>query len=236
MSFLEVNNLHAYYGEGQILHGLSLSFERGQFIGVLGRNGVGKTTLLKSIMGVLRARKGSIEFRGANITKLKSYEVARLGISYVPQGREIFSEMTVLENLKLGKFYRQRKQHSIRSDSLIYELFPVLKTRLPQRARTLSGGEQQMLAIARALVAEPELLLLDEPNEGLAPILVQEILTCLKRLKQEFELSTMLVEQNVDFVLALVDKVYVMEKGNFVVEGNAGELPHEEFIKRHLVI
>lgn len=234
MKFLEISNLHVYYEEGHILQGVSLSVNPGEMIGIIGRNGVGKTTLLKSIIGLLKIRNGKIIFKGEDITKLSAHEIARKGMSYIPQGREIYGELSVLENLKLGSLYK--KENTKISLNLIFEYFPILKERIKQKGNTLSGGEQQMLAIARALLAEPSLLLMDEPTEGLSPYVVGEIKKYLKIMNEDLGLSIILVEQNVELTFSLVNRVYLMEKGKVVKEGRPSELRDDNLVKKYLTI
>lgn len=236
MTLLRVKDLHVYYGESHILHGINISVNRGEFIGVIGRNGVGKTTFLKSIIGLLKARHGSVIFKDLEITNQPPYEVSKRGISYVPQGREIFPGLTVLENLKLG-FLAKRKRGKNKYDfDLIFDFFPVLKRRLNQKGGTLSGGEQQMLAIGRGLLADPELLLLDEPTEGIQPSIVQEIKDRLKFMNQKLGLSIILVEQNLELTFQLVNRSYLIEKGQIIKEGPPDELKDDDLIKKHLAV
>jgi urea transport system ATP-binding protein len=214
---LAVNAIDVFYGESQMLTRLSLLVGDGQVVCVMGRNGVGKSTLLKTIMGLLVPRRGAILFEGRDITHLTPDARARLGIAYVPQGREIFPSLTVGENLVLGA--RRRRP---RSESLEYvlALFPVLSAMLGKRGGDLSGGQQQQLALARALISDPKLLVLDEPTEGIQPSIVEEIATVLQRIKGEGTRSILLVEQYLEFARAICDRFYVMEKGVVAAEGD----------------
>jgi branched-chain amino acid transport system ATP-binding protein len=215
---LSVQDIHVYYGEKYVLQGVSLEVRRGEIVALLGRNGVGKTTTLRTIMGLTKPRSGKISFKGIDITKLHAFEIARLGIGYVPQGRRLFPELTVLENLKTG-FRGKFKWDSLND---VFELFPALKERINQKAGTLSGGEQQMLAIARALITEPELLLLDEPTTGLMPALVHRLKEVIKELNGQ-GLTVFLVEQKVPLALDICNRVYIMDKGQVVYHGTPEE-------------
>ncbi|MGB3388252.1 MAG: ABC transporter ATP-binding protein [Pseudaminobacter sp.] len=206
---LTIAGLDCFYGEVQVLHGLGLTLERGEVHCLLGRNGAGKTTTLKAIMGLVPARAGSIRLGGTELTALPAHEVPKAGIAYVPQGRRLFAEMTVAENIEIGLMTRKKGQST---RERVLELFPVLRERFRQRAGTLSGGEQQMLAMARALCLEPQVLLLDEPTEGLMPSMIARIRETVAALR-ESGVSTILVEQRVDAVLSLADRVTFIENG-----------------------
>ena len=206
---LTISGLDCFYGEVQVLHGLSLTLKRGEVLCVLGRNGAGKTTLLKTIMGLVPARAGSIRLGERELTTLPPHEVPKAGIAYVPQGRRLFAEMTVAENIEIGLMARG-KGATVRE--AVLDLFPVLRERLRQRSGTLSGGEQQMLAMARALCLEPEVLLLDEPTEGLMPSMIAKIRETVAALRGR-GVSTILVEQRVDAVLPVADRVLFVENG-----------------------
>jgi urea transport system ATP-binding protein len=222
---LAVNALEVSYGESPILTGLDLAVGTGQVVCVMGRNGVGKTTLLKSIMGLILPRQGAIRFAGQDITRLPPYERARRGIGYVPQGREIFPALTVAENLTLGA---RRKQAPRESLEYVLSLFPALAGMLEKRGGDLSGGQQQQLTIARALMADPRLLLLDEPTEGIQPSIVEEIAAVLQRLKREGARAILLVEQYLEFARAICDRYYVMEKGAVALEGDRANFRVDE--------
>jgi urea transport system ATP-binding protein len=214
---LAVKGVDVAYGESRILNHLSIAVDDGQVVCVMGRNGVGKTTLLKTIMGLVPPRDGAVVFGGREITRLTPYERARLGIGYVPQGRDIFPSLSVRENLVLGARRKRVPQESV---DYVLSLFPALARMLGKRGGDLSGGQQQQLAIARALIADPTLLLLDEPTEGIQPSIVQEIAAVLQRIKQEGRRSILLVEQYLEFARSICDHFYVMEKGAVALEGN----------------
>lgn len=221
---LEVENLKAYYGESIILQNVSLQVPDGKIVCLLGRNGVGKTTFIKSLMGLVKTPSGSIKLAGREIIGTPTYVRARQGIGYVPQGREIFPQMTVQENLELGLEAAGGKKEI---PDEVYELFPVLKTMLQRKGGDLSGGQQQQLAIARALVVVPKLLLLDEPTEGIQPSIIQEIGRVIKRLK-EAGYTIFIVEQYLEFVMEIADYYYVMEKGTIVADGFVNEMDKGE--------
>jgi branched-chain amino acid transport system ATP-binding protein len=222
---LEVDSIHTYYGESHVLHGVSLRVAPGEAVALLGRNGAGKTTAIRSIVGFTPPRAGRVVFEGQAIERWPAYRIARRGLALVPQGRRIFAPLSVRENLLLGA----------RSEGWtlerVFELFPRLRERQAQLGGTLSGGEQQMLAIARALLTNGRLLLLDEPSEGLAPLIVREIGTTLQALKAQ-RLSLLLVEQNYHLALRVADRVYVMNKGQIVYQGPPAGLEANEEVKR----
>ncbi len=228
---LEVENVHTYYGESHVLHGVSLDVRAGEAVSILGRNGVGKTTLIRTVMGFTPARDGAIRFDGRPIHAAPPYRIARLGIGLVPQGRRIFSPLSVAENLALGLRRDRRERQGRWTLEAVHAIFPRLAERAAQGGGTLSGGEQSMLAVARALMTNPRLLLLDEPSEGLAPLIVHEIGRVLARLKGE-GLSILLVEQNLALALRVADRVYVMSKGQIVYHGTPSELQANEDVKR----
>src|SRR5437867_2851926 len=215
MAILEVQDIHTYYGDAYVLQGLSLRLEQGQILGLLGRNGVGKTTLVNSIVGFNPPRRGNIVFKGTDITRIPSFETVRSGMGLVPQGRRVFPSLSVEENLNVAERSIERHGWNL---ARVYALFPKLQERRHQRAKTLSGGEQQMLAIGRGLMTNPDCLIMDEPSEGLAPIIIQGLWEAIGKLKQE-GLSILLVEQNAFLALKLVDFVHVMSKGQVVYSG-----------------
>ena len=227
---LDVDAVHTYYGESHVLHGVSLAVRAGEAVALLGRNGVGKTTLIRSIIGFTPPREGAVRLDGAPIHRLAAYRIAKRGIGLVPQGRRIFAPLSVVENLLLGA----RPGAGGWTAERVWELFPRLHERRLQSGGTLSGGEQQMLAVARALMTNPRLLLLDEPSEGLAPLIVREIGRVLVRLKRG-GLPILLVEQNVPLALRVADRVYVMSKGQIVYEGTPAELDAAEDVKRRFL-
>lgn len=226
---LELLDVHTFYGETHILHGVSLGVEKGKVIALLGRNGAGKTTTIRSIIGFTPPRKGSIVFKGKDITGLESYHISRIGIGLVPQGRRIFPSLSVEENLRVAE--RSRNQEKKWTLDSIYTLFPRLKERAASDAARLSGGEQQMLAIARALMNNPDLLLMDEPSEGLAPIVVRQVCEVVKELKKQ-GLSVLLVEQNLHMALELSDYVYILDIGKVVYECTPDELISNKEVRR----
>jgi urea transport system ATP-binding protein len=232
MRLLEVKNIYVAYGESEVVHDVSLHVDEGEILCVLGRNGVGKTTSIKSIMGIIPAKKGQILFKGKDITRMKPYQIARLGIGYVPQGRMIFPQMTVLENLQSGTLVLGKGVQPIPED--IYEWFPVLKERLSQKGGTLSGGEQQQLAIARCIAGNPEFILLDEPSEGIQPNIVQRLREIIKIINKERGITFLLVEQNLNFCLDCGMRGYIMETGVIQGEGNMQEIATSPVIKQYL--
>jgi branched-chain amino acid transport system ATP-binding protein len=227
MAILEVQDIHTYYGDAYVLQGLSLKLEQGQILGLLGRNGVGKTTLVNSIVGFNPPRRGQIVFKGEQITDKASFETVRTGMGLVPQGRRVFPTLSVEENLLVA--LRNPNRHGWGLER-VYTLFPRLRERRNQRAKTLSGGEQQMLAIGRALMTNPDCLIMDEPSEGLAPIIIQGLWEAISTLKKE-GLSILLVEQNANLALKLVDYVHVMSKGQVVYSSKPEELKANDQIK-----
>ena len=231
---LHVGQLDTAYGQTQILRGVSFEVGPREIVAILGRNGAGKTTLLRSIMGLTPARSGRVDFKARDITGLPTYEIAALGMGYVPQGKHIFPRLTVAENLRLGARLQRSAEKVVRSG--VFAHFPVLGERLAQHGGTLSGGEQQMLAIARGLVGDPALLILDEPSEGLQPSLVEAIRGIIARACREQGVAVLLVEQNLDFARALADRYYVMENGAIVLSGDTRELADEEVIRQYLAV
>ena len=230
---LTITGLNQFYGESHILWDVYLSVPKGQCTCLMGRNGVGKTTLLKCIMGLLPVKSGKIELQGVNIAPLPAEKRAGLRVGYVPQGREIFPLMTVEENLKTGLGARHDKQNKIPEH--IFEIFPVLKSMLRRRGGDLSGGQQQQLAIGRALVLDPQLLILDEPTEGIQPNIVHEIGDVILRLNKEMGVTVLLVEQKLPFARRVGNQFFIMEKGRGVASGKMGELD-DEIVKRYLSV
>ncbi|MFP3868423.1 MAG: ABC transporter ATP-binding protein [Desulfobacteraceae bacterium] len=231
MVLLEIDNLASGYGEVQILWGVSLSLAKGHLTTLVGSNGVGKTTLLRTIMGLLRPGGGTITFAGRNITYLSPHRRANQGLVLVPEGRQLFTDMSVAENLEMGAFCRRARLHCGRNLERVFDLFPRLKERRHQAAGTLSGGEQQMVAVARGLMAEPEILMLDEPSLGLSPLMSLKIFEGLRRLKSA-GLTMLLVEQNVAMALAVSDYAYVLSQGRICLAGPAAELSQNKEIQR----
>jgi len=224
---LEVEDIHTYYGDSYVLQGVSLRVDQGQVVALLGRNGVGKTTLIRSIIGFTPPRRGAIRFKGTEITRFPSYQIARMGIGLIPQGRRIFPSLDVREHLEVVARPRDGSGWSMKA---VLALFPRLRERLRNRGNTLSGGEQQMLATGRALVCNPDLLLMDEPSEGLAPLLVQELGRIIRELKAN-RISILLVEQNLPFALGLADHVYILSKGKIVHASSPEELLRDDAAK-----
>jgi branched-chain amino acid transport system ATP-binding protein len=219
----EARDVTAGYGDTQVLWGLSLSVERGQLVALIGANGAGKTTTLRTICGLVRTTGGTIHYDGAPLTGKRVHEVVDLGITLVPEGRQLFPKMTVEENLRAGAYLARAKANRARNLDRVYETFPRLKERRRQVAETMSGGEQQMVAIGRALMQDPELIMFDEPSLGLSPLMVEEIFRVIKRLHEE-GLTVFLVEQNVHQTLKVADYCYVLENGRVVQEGTGAEL------------
>lgn len=232
MSFLKVDDIHTYYGRSYVLQGASLEVKNGEIVALLGRNGAGKTTTLKTIMGLVKPKAGKVLFKDADITPLPAFKVARRGIGYVPQGRHLFPKMTVLENLKTG-MRNQSDEHQLEE---VFSLFPVLKGRVHQVAGTLSGGEQQALAISRALIKRPEILLLDEPTTGLMPIFVLKLKEVIDQLNDR-GMAILLVEEKIPFALSLADRAYFMVKGKIEYHAEREELQgKKEILIRYLGI
>lgn len=230
-SLVRIQDVSVYYGGIQALKSVSLRVQPGELLAIIGANGAGKTTLLRTVSGVLRARSGSIRFEDRELTRLSPYDIVSLGIAHSPEGRQLFGGLTTLENLRLGAVQRKDRAAIDGDVEYVYELFPVLKERRLQRAGTLSGGEQQMLAIGRALMARPRLLLLDEPSLGLAPLLVERIFDVIARLKRE-RVTLILVEQNARMALEIADRAYVMETGHVKLEGPARELAADPAVEQ----
>ena len=234
MALLEVDDISTAYGMSQVLFGVSLSVEQGTIVSLLGRNGVGKSTTMRSIMGLTPPHKGKVRWKGSDITALPTHEVSRLGIAFVPEDRRIFPELTVWENLDIGR--RAASDDSGWDEARVYDLFPDLETLRDRRGGFLSGGEQQMLTIARGLMGNPELLLLDEPSEGLAPLVMEKLRDQIGRLKEE-GLSIVLAEQNLDFVLSLSDHLYILEKGEVRFGGTPEEVRgNDELLRKYLTV
>jgi len=226
---LAVEDLHAHYGKSHILHGVSLEVDAGEIVCILGRNGVGKSTTLKSVMGLVAPSRGRVSFKGAPIAGLPPYRIARLGLGYVPEERRIFPTITVRENLLMGM--KRGMQDGGWTPERVYEFFPRLKEREHQRAGTLSGGEQQMLTMGRTLMGNPELLLVDEPTEGLAPMIVEQVERILGAVHKGGT-PVLLVEQSMETALALARRVYVMSKGQIVFSGSMRELQASESVRK----
>lgn len=222
MTLLKVSNIETFYGQIQALKGISLDVEEGKIVTLLGANGAGKSTTMKTIVGLLKPKKGSVEFLGENVVGLRPDQLLRKGVALVPEGRAILSGMSVIENLDMGAYHRKDKNIE-RDIEEVMERFPILKERQSQLAGTLSGGQQQMLAIARALLSKPKLLLLDEPSMGLAPLIVADIFKIIREIK-DAGTTVLLVEQNAKQALKIADYGYVMETGKIIIEGKASDL------------
>ena len=227
---LEVENVSAAYGLIQILWDVSFKIREKEIVSIIGPNGAGKTTLVKTIMGLLPAKNGTIRFKGENIEKLPPYEIVKKGVTLIPEGREVFPRMTVEENMLLGAYTINDKNAVKESKERIYQIFPVLKKKEKALAQTLSGGEQQMLVICRSLMSNPELLILDEPSLGLAPIIVGKVLDTLRKINEE-GVTILLVEQNIRDSLNIADRGYVLEEGKIIIEGKGRELLSNDHIK-----
>ena len=231
---LSVSSLNQYYGSSHTLRGVSLEVDQGECLALMGRNGVGKTTLLKCLMGVLPVAGGQVQFDGRDITRLKPHQRAAAGIAYVPQGREIFARLTVEENLLMGMAVHSGSRAN-RIDPEVYELFPVLKQMLQRRGGDLSGGQQQQLAIARALLAKPKLIIFDEPTEGIQPSIIKDIERVIRLLRERGDMAILLCEQYFDFAQALADRFIVLSRGEVVAAGSQAEMGGED-VKRHLAV
>jgi branched-chain amino acid transport system ATP-binding protein len=231
MALLSIENLSVHYGAIQALHGVSIAVEPGEIVTLIGANGAGKSTTLRAVSGLLKASGGTITFDGKNLTGVAAHKILRLGMAQVPEGRGIFPNLTVDENLDLGAFARDNRKDVATDRERVFALFPRLKERLLQRAGTLSGGEQQMLAIARALLARPRLLLLDEPSLGLAPQLVQTIFKIIREINASGT-TIFLVEQNAHMALRIAHRAYVLEVGSVVMQGDAKTLAASEEVKK----
>lgn len=227
---LEINDLHVFYEKIHAIKGISLNVNEGEIVTLIGANGAGKSTTLKTISGLLKPKTGTITFMGKEISTVPATAIVKMGLCQVPEGRKIFANMSVQENLDLGAFLRNDKSEIAKDLAQVFEKFPRLKERRQQLAGTLSGGEQQMLAIGRALMARPKLLLLDEPSMGLAPLLVKEIFTIIREINQTGT-TILLVEQNAHMALSIADRAYVLETGKIVLSGNAQELAASESVR-----
>ncbi len=230
-NLLELHNLEAFYGPVMALRGVSIEVPKGKIVTILGANGAGKTTLMKTISGALKPRKGEIWLRGNRIDGIEADRLVRQGLAHVPEGREVFPFLTIAENLAMGAYIRKDKAEIARDIEMVYAYFPILKERRNQSAGTMSGGQQQMLAIGRGLMSRPDLMLLDEPSLGLSPLLVQEIFAIIRRLNIEQGVTILLVEQNARIALGAADYGYVLETGRIVMADSAANLIESEDIK-----
>lgn len=231
MAMLEVRDLEVYYGVIQAIKGISFDVNQGEIVALIGANGAGKTTTLHTITGLLAPKAGMISYEGTDITKLPGYKLVGMGIAHVPEGRRVFATLTVLQNLKMGAYTRKDKNEIESTLEMIYQRFPRLKERKNQLAGTLSGGEQQMLAMGRALMSHPRLIVLDEPSMGLSPIYVNEIFDIIQKINSDGT-TVLLVEQNAKKALSIADKAYVLETGTVVLDGDAKELMNNDRVKK----
>ena len=231
MAMLEVKNLEVYYGVIQAIKGISFEVNEGEVIALIGANGAGKTTTLQTITGMLQPKAGEIIFEGKDISKIPGHKIVSMGMAHVPEGRRVFAELSVYENLKLGAYTRKDKKEIEETLARVYKSFPRLEERKNQLAGTLSGGEQQMLAMGRALMSKPKIILMDEPSMGLSPILVEEIFHIIREISAGGT-TVLLVEQNAKKALAIADRAYVLETGNIVLSGDAKEMMNNDSIKK----
>ena len=231
MAMLEVKDLEVYYGVIQAIKGVSFQVNQGEVIALIGANGAGKTTILHTVTGLLSPKRGSVVFEGKEITKVPAHKIVSMGMAHVPEGRRVFAELSVYENLKMGAYTRKDKKEIEESLANVYKRFPRLEERKNQMAGTLSGGEQQMLAMGRALMSKPKIILMDEPSMGLSPIMVNEIFDIIRAVC-ESGTTVLLVEQNAKKALSIADRAYVLETGNIVLEGKAEDLLENDSIKK----
>lgn len=230
MSLLKVEDLHVYYGSIHAIKGVSFEVEEGEIVTLIGANGAGKSTTLNTVSGLLKPRSGSVEFEGKNIVNVPAHKIVSHGMALCPEGRRVFLQMTVQENLEMGGYTRDASEISASIED-VYQRFPRLKERYKQTAGTLSGGEQQMLAVGRALMAKPKMILMDEPSMGLSPLLVKEIFAIIQEVNKQ-GITILLVEQNAKMALAISDRAYVLETGNISIEGNAADLLNDPRVKK----
>ena len=231
MAMLEVKDLEVYYGMIQAIKGISFEVNQGEVVALIGANGAGKTTTLHTITGLLPSKKGTVTFEGQDITKVPAHKIVYMGVAHVPEGRRVFADLSVYQNLKMGAYTRKDKEEIEQTLAMVYERFPRLKERKDQRAGTLSGGEQQMLAMGRALMSKPKLIVMDEPSMGLAPLVVEDVFNIIKEIHKEGT-TILLIEQNAKQALKIADKGYVIEVGEITTSGPAEELLNSEQIKQ----
>ena len=231
MSMLEVKDLQVYYGMIEAIKGVSFHVEEGEVIALIGANGAGKTTILHTVSGLLSPKNGTVTFEGTDITKIPGHKIVSMGMAHVPEGRRVFAQLSVLQNLKMGAYTRKDKQEIEETLQMVFKRFPRLEERQNQLAGTLSGGEQQMLAMGRALMSHPKIILMDEPSMGLSPIFVNEIFEIIKEVSKSGT-TVLLVEQNAKKALSIADRAYVLETGNIVLEGKASDLLNDDSIKK----
>ena len=231
MAMLEIKDIEVYYGMIQAIKGISFEVNEGEVIALIGANGAGKTTILHTITGLLSPKKGSVVFEGKDITKVPAHKIVSLGMAHVPEGRRVFAELSVYENLKMGAYTRKDKEETAKTLEMVYKRFPRLEERKNQLAGTLSGGEQQMLAMGRALMSHPKIIVMDEPSMGLSPILVNEIFDIIQEVSAGGT-TVLLVEQNAKKALSIADRAYVLETGKIVLEGDAEMLMNDDSVKK----
>ena len=231
MAMLEVKDLEVYYGMIQAIKGVSFHVNEGEVIALIGANGAGKTTILHTVSGLLAPKKGSVTFEGTDISKIPGHKIVSMGMAHVPEGRRVFAQLTVLQNLKMGAYTRKDKAEMEETLKTVFKRFPRLEERQNQLAGTLSGGEQQMLAMGRALMSHPKIILMDEPSMGLSPIFVNEIFDIIQEVSKSGT-TVLLVEQNAKKALSIADRAYVLETGNIVLEGKASDLMNDDSIKK----
>lgn len=231
MAMLEIKDIEVYYGMIQAIKGISFEVNKGEVIALIGANGAGKTTILHTITGLLSPKCGEVLFEGKDITKVPAHKIVSLGMAHVPEGRRVFAELTVYENLKMGAYTRKNKEEIEQTLDMVYQRFPRLSERKNQLAGTLSGGEQQMLAMGRALMSHPKIIVMDEPSMGLSPILVNQIFDIIEEVSKSGT-TVLLVEQNAKKALSIADRAYVLETGKIVLEGDAKELMNDDSIKK----
>lgn len=231
MAILEVKDLEVYYGVIQAIKGISFEVNQGEIIALIGANGAGKTTTLQTVTGLIPAKSGHIIYEGKDITRLPGHKLVPMGVAHVPEGRRVFAQLTVLQNLKLGAYTRSDKNEIEENLKMVYSRFPRLEERKNQLAGTLSGGEQQMLAMGRALMSQPKLIVLDEPSMGLSPIYVNEIFDIIQKINED-GVTVLLVEQNAKKALSIADRAYVLETGNIVLSGDADKLMNDDSVKK----
>lgn len=231
MAMLEIKNLEVYYGVIQAIKGISFEVNEGEVIALIGANGAGKTTTLHAVTGLIPVKAGEIIFEGKNITKIPGHKIVSMGMAHVPEGRRVFAELSVYQNLKMGAYTRKDKDEISRNLEMVYKRFPRLEERKNQMAGTLSGGEQQMLAMGRALMSQPKIILMDEPSMGLSPIFVNEIFDIIKEVSAAGT-TVLLVEQNAKKALSIADRAYVLETGKITLQGDAKEMMNDESVKK----
>ena len=231
MAMLEINDIVVNYGMINAIKGISFSVEKGEVIALIGANGAGKTTTLHTISGLLRPKSGNITFNGVDITKVPAHKIVSMGIAHVPEGRRVFSQLSIMENLKMGAYTRSSQAEKDETLEVVFDRFPRLKERMNQAAGTLSGGEQQMLAMGRALMSKPQIVLMDEPSMGLSPLLVSEVFNIIESISKSGT-TVLLVEQNAKKALSIADRAYVLETGNIVLSGKASDLINDDSVKK----